>query len=118
MKTKITNKEVKESASRIILLSSTDLLITIAKIFKATIYYNSGVYGWNYDVCFIDNVAFISGDRNFPYTERLGYELEKKLKLTMKKISEKYLKKYGYTDIFYKKNNESLRKLFIKTFKL
>lgn len=48
--------------------------------------YNSGVYGWNYDVYAVDGVAICTGYRSMP-GGRVDYELLKKYEKKAEKIS-------------------------------
>lgn len=70
MKTKLTNKQVKQMFPNIKTAGYCDLQFLLNNV--EPIAYTCGVYGWNYDVYYINGVAIATGYRNMP-----GEHLEK-----------------------------------------
>lgn len=73
------------------------------------IFYNSGVYGWNYDAYIFGNICITTGYRNTT-GKRIPYELTKKYET---KVAEAY-KNHGYFTQEYKDIKNSLLNEFIK----
>ncbi len=75
---------------------------------KNRISYNSGVYGWNYDVFSLDNgnIAICTGYRGMP-GKSIDYTIIDKYESKAKSIAEDY-----YTD--YEKRQKKLEKLLQK----
>ena len=75
---------------------------------KNRIGYNSGVYGWNYDIFSLDNgnIAICTGYRGMP-GKSIDYSIVDKYEAKAKAISEDY-----YTD--YEKRQKKLEKLLQK----
>lgn len=70
MKTKLTNKQVKEMFAGVKCAGYCDLQFLLNNV--EPIAYTCGIYGWNYDVYYIHGVAIATGYRNMP-----GERLEK-----------------------------------------
>lgn len=76
MKRKVTNKQLKESFQNIIYMDNLHFLSYA--ITDGATFYNSGVYGKNYDVYIYDyKTILVTGYRNIPYNKR-NYEIEQK----------------------------------------
>lgn len=81
MKAEITSKRLKE-CYRVYYVDSRDAGGKI--LGKYPIFYNAGIYGWNYDVYDFGRIAIITGYR-CPKCERLD---DKKMKKLYKRFSE------------------------------
>ena len=66
MKTKITRKELRARHTRVFICSDIGYLLS----YRSPSFYNSGVYGWNWDCYSVGSVALLSGYRNF-----IGYKV-------------------------------------------
>ena len=64
MKYKTTSKALKEGYGKIISVGYCELQGLLR--YKSPIAYNSGYYGWNYDVYDIDGIAIVTGYRCMP----------------------------------------------------
>lgn len=64
MKTKLTNKQVKNMFPKIKSAGYADLQFLLNNI--EPVAYTCGVYGWNYDVYIINGLAIATGYRNMP----------------------------------------------------
>jgi len=64
MKNKTTSKALKEGYYKIISVGYCELQGLLR--YKSPIAYNSGYYGWNYDVYDIDGIAIVTGYRKAP----------------------------------------------------
>lgn len=74
MKTKITSKELKRRFDKIISIG----YCSAQKLLRnhSPIWYNCGVYGWNYDAYLIEGVCIVTGYRSTPTsTVKFNYEL-------------------------------------------
>lgn len=95
MKTKITCKQLKEHFKNVIEVGYCDLQYLL--YYKDPLYYNSGVYGWNFD-CYIVNstTCIITGYRNLNGTIRAKYETCQKYERQAKEIiyNNNYLDDY------------------------
>jgi hypothetical protein len=79
MKTKTTAKAIKEHYKKCYSAGYCELQFLLSRI--EPLYYHAGVYGWDYDVYIIDDVAIFTGYR---YPSRSG------IKHIPYKIAEKY----------------------------
>lgn len=76
MKLKVTNKQLKGSFQNIIYMDNLHFLSYA--VTDGASFYNSGVYGWNYDVYVYDyKTILVTGYRNLPYNIR-NYKIEEK----------------------------------------
>lgn len=90
-KVKISNKKAKELYDVIIQASDLKMLHYLD---DRNIFYNSGVYGWNWDIYDFNGVALINSYRNTPCNIRPSYKIVEKYN----KIFDNYLKKYQWTE--------------------
>ena len=72
--------------------------------------YNAGVYGWNYDLYYVNGVNIVTGYR-VPYTEYSNRELKKKLVALENKIRKQNLS-FGE----YEEAKENWRQEFLRIF--
>lgn len=69
--------------------------------------YNSGVYGWNYDLYEINGVSVVTG-YNVPYKKYNNQELKKKLIALENKIT----KEYNFNFAEYEENKKKFLEIF------
>ena len=84
-KTKTTAKAIKESYRKCYSAGYCDLQFLLSRI--EPLYYHAGVYGWDYDVYIIDDVAIFTGYR-YPSSgiKHIPYEVAEKYDKYAKKI--------------------------------
>ena len=83
-KVKITRKEVYARHRDVIRAGDGDLRNLLR--YKDAWAYNSGVYGWNYDVYSVGSTAICTGYR--PIGRRIGYDIVDKYEAEAKAINE------------------------------
>lgn len=94
-KTKTTAKAIKGSYKKCYSAGYCDLQFLLSRI--EPLYYHAGVYGWDYDVYIIDDVAIFTGYR-YPSSgiKHIPYEITEKYDKQAKKIiDETYPNKYA-----------------------
>lgn len=93
-KTKTTAKAIKERYKKCYSTGYCQLQFLLSRI--EPLYYHSGVYGWDYDVYIIDDVAIFTGYR-YPSSgiKHIPYEVAEKYDKYAKKIIDA---NYDYTD--------------------
>lgn len=93
-KTKTTAKAIKESYKKCYSAGYCDLQFLLSC--TEPLYYHAGVYGWDYDVYIIDDVAIFTGYR-YPSSgiKHIPYEVAEKYDKYAKKIIDA---NYDYTD--------------------
>ena len=106
MKKEVTNKFIKRYEKKIFLADENVMQ------FKTADYFNSGVYGWNYDAWHVDYKTVILGGYRVNKTcidKTINYETCKKYE----KIANLLHKKYILTnrELFYKKYNQLIDRL-------
>ena len=109
MKKQVTNKFIKSYSKRIFLADENVMQ------YKTSDYYNSGVYGWNYDAWHVNNNVVILGGyrvKNTCINKHINYETCKKYE----KIANLLYKKYISTDreLFYKKYNQLINRMITR----
>lgn len=97
MKYKTTAKEVKEGYYTIIRAGYCDLQSLLS--YKNPVAYSKGLYGWNFDVYDIDNIAIATGYRGMPSKNskedyNLVCEYEKKSKGKTKEEKDLLIKEF------------------------
>lgn len=104
-KLRVTNKWVKENYK--IRINCNDL--KLLNYLDHAVFYNCGVYGWNYDLFVHDNIALIQGYRNMPTNFYPDYRIKEKYN----KLIEDYRK---VENSYYKIENKAINLLdeFIK----
>ena len=87
MKIRVTKKQIVEGYKNIIEAGYGDLQYLLK--YKNADYYTSGIYGWNADICKIDNnTVIVTGYRPFGNIKK--YELAKKYDEKARKIVTDY----------------------------
>lgn len=89
MKLKTTAKAIKESYKKCYSVGYCDLQFLLSHI--EPLYYHAGVYGWDYDVYIINDVAIFTGYR-CPSSgiKSIPYEVAKEYENKAKNVIEKY----------------------------
>ena len=77
MKMHVTRKQIMDNFQKVVYIPYCEAETLLR--FSSPIGYNSGVYGWNFDLYAFGNVAVCTGYRNFPGTRAKNVrEFEKK----------------------------------------
>ena len=106
-KFKVTSKEVKEN---VIILSVGYCELTYLLRGVDPVAYNAGVYGWNYDVYYLDGVCICTGYRGMPKSKNVkkDYAIIKEYENKARTLWTKDLTSYASTEKI-----EELRNQFI-----
>lgn len=104
-KFKTTRKQIKDNFSKIFYCDYCDLdeLTT-----KSPLLYNSGVYGWNYDVYVFGNIAVTTGYRGM-FGKRIDFEFLQNLQKEAKENQKN--NEWTNTELYHAKKEEIENKL-------
>ena len=104
-KIKVSCKELKERFDNVIVAGYCDLQDLLSQ--ENAVFYNCGVYGWNFDVYIIDNeTIIITGYRNLNGNLR-NYDITRKYN----ELARIEKQKYYYNNLTYEQMKENLNKL-------
>lgn len=101
----MTRKEIVNNFSKVYSIGYGDMQYLLR--YQNRIGYNSGIYGWNFDVYVVNGIAICTGYRNTP-GQRIDYDILKKYEKKAEKIAKDYTLDYDKTK---RKTNNLLYKL-------
>jgi hypothetical protein len=101
----MTRKEITNNFSKVFSIGYGDMQYLLR--YQNRIGYNSGIYGWNFDVYVVNGIAICTGYRNTP-GQRIDYDILKKYEKKAEKIAKDYTLDYDKTK---RKINNLLYKL-------
>ena len=112
MKFKTTSKKIKEIYTRnnILEISYCDLQ-NLLKYENPTAY-NSGVYGWNYDLYEVDGVAIVTGYRSMPTGKNFNYELVHNYEQKAREVNQRRKTDKETWEEYDRNKKESINNLF------
>lgn len=87
MKCHVTRNDIRRNYDKIYQCGYANLANLLT--YDSAKYYNSGVYGWNFDVYEIYGIALVTGYRNC-IGKKIDYEICKKYESKAKRILEKH----------------------------
>lgn len=83
----MTRKEIINNFNKVYSVGYCDMQYLLR--YQNRIGYNTGIYGWNFDVYVVDGIAICTGYRNTP-GQRIDYDILKKYEKRAEKIAKDY----------------------------